>query len=301
MPEMTCHIEPFPFNELFDAFRSFVVKKSGTSFHSFKGNKYTFEEEGFKDQLYKLGREALAFEAWKPEDVGTGKIARRTIAAIELRENNTFVHNLKFGSKGRLHKSILEAANEGKNRQGVESTLYDIFRSDLDEASFTRAVGTFGKKYPLIAYLFFLKDCSRYVPVEPKTFDIVLHMFGAEFKTAGQCSWENYSDFIGLISELKQMLTEKGISDVSLLDAHSFAWMVNGLPKSDGVFGRLKEYNNLSAKDREAITRARIGQGLFRQATLDYWKTCAVTDVRNKGSLKQHTSNPGVRERLRNA
>jgi hypothetical protein len=274
---MSSGIEPFHFEQLFEAFQLFVKTKSGMQFHSFKGNKYTKDEEGYKEELYNLGRKALAFEAWKPRDVGAGRIASQTVQAIELPANNCFVWDLRHGSEGRLHQSILEAANEGKNRQEVESTLYDIFWSDLDEASFTRAVGTFGKKYPLIAYLFFLKDCSRYVPVEPKTFDLVLPMFGAEFKTARQCSWKNYSDFIGLIKELREMLASKLKVEVTLLDAHSFAWMVNGLPKSDGVFGRLKEYNNLSAKDREAIIRARIGQGRFRQATLDYWKTCAVT------------------------
>ncbi|MGA3264517.1 MAG: HNH endonuclease [Terracidiphilus sp.] len=275
---MTCHIAPFPFKELFLEFKSLVEKKSGMRFHSFKGTKYTFDQEGYKEQLYKLGREALAIETWKPDDIGTGIIAKRMVKAIELPTNNLFpTDKNRWGSQALLHKSILEAANDGKNRQSVESCIYDIYWTDQDDKSFAKAVGTFGKKYPLLAYLFFLKDCSRYVPVEPKKFDFVFPMFGAEFKTAGQCSWNNYAAFIGLISELKLMLAEELKCEVTLLDAHSFAWMVAGQLESDGLPEKLKEYNNLGPTEREAITLARIGQGRFRQGLLEYWKTCAVT------------------------
>lgn len=275
---MTIHIAPFPFKELFLQFKADVKTRSGMLFHSFKGNKYTDDQEGFKNDIYKLGRDALEFDKWKMNEIGTGIIAKRTIKAIELPKNNLFITNKnRWGSEALPHKIILDAANDGKNLREVESCLYDIFWKEQNDQSFSSAVATFGRKYPLMAYLFFLKDCSRFVPIEPTKFDFVFPKFGAEFKTAQKCSWKNYSAFIGLMSELKVMLAKELDNDVTLLDAHSFAWMVAGLIKSDGLPEKLKEYNNLSAKDREAITRARIGQGLFRQATLDYWNTCAVT------------------------
>ena len=282
---MTIHIAPFPFKELFLQFKADVEKRSGMPFHSFKGNKYTDDQEGFKDSLFKSAGEALAIETWKPEDIGTGKIAKHTVEAIELPYNNFFAWDLRYGSEGRLHKVILNAATEEKNRLEVESCLYDIYRTDEDEAAYTQAIRVFGKKYPLLAYLFFLKDCSRYVPVEPQAFDYVFPLFGAEFKTAGQCSWKNYSEFIGLISELRDMLAEN-LDEVTLLDAHSFAWMVRDLPKTDSVFSRLQEYFSLGPKDRLAFTKARNGQGPYRQRVLEFWQTCAVTGCSKQSILE---------------
>jgi 5-methylcytosine-specific restriction protein A len=40
---------------------------------------------------------------------------------------------------------------------------------------------------------------------------------------------------------------------------------------------QLQEYDRLPPKEREAVTKARIGQGRFRQQLLNYWRTCAVT------------------------
>jgi predicted restriction endonuclease len=47
-----------------------------------------------------------------------------------------------------------------------------------------------------------------------------------------------------------------------------------------------REFANLSETERQAVTKARIGQGSFRQQLLEMWEGCAVTDVRLPNVLR---------------
>jgi hypothetical protein len=79
----------------------------------------------------------------------------------------------------------------------------------------------------LIAYLFFLKDSKRFVPIAPTTFDKALRLLEIDLVTAHNCSWQNYSRFNEALLAVKQMLRdETGLSDARLIDAHSFCWML---------------------------------------------------------------------------
>jgi hypothetical protein len=134
------------------------------------------------------------------------------------------------------------------------------------------------RPYSLLAYLFFLKDRSRYVPIAPSFFDRALELLGVNFKTSHQCSWENYSAFVAILAELKTMLAEALAVEVSLLDAHSFAWILAGQMERENKLADVEEYLSLSSSEREAIIKARIGQGRFRQSLIDFWGACAVTN-----------------------
>ena len=47
-----------------------------------------------------------------------------------------------------------------------------------------------------------------------------------------------------------------------------------------------QELAHLSETERQAVTKARIGQGSFRQRLLEMWEGCAVTDVRLPNVLR---------------
>jgi len=65
-------------------------------------------------------------------------------------------------------------------------------------------------------------------------------------------------------------------TDVTLLDAHSFTWMLTAQMKGiDRPISR--EYKQLSQKEKEALIKARLGQGQFRKELISYWTCCAVT------------------------
>ena len=46
-----------------------------------------------------------------------------------------------------------------------------------------------------------------------------------DLRTAGNCSWENYQAFLAAMREVQLRLQAEGITDASLLDAHSFCWI----------------------------------------------------------------------------
>src|SRR5262249_31488328 len=79
------------------------------------------------------------------------------------------------------------------------------------------------------------------------------------------------------MNELKNLLIESFAVEVTLLDAHSFVWILASQMYEVNKLADVQQYLNLSASDREAVIRARVDQGRFRQSLVDYWARCAVT------------------------
>jgi hypothetical protein len=209
------------FNELFDQFKLLVEKESGASFTSFSENAYTSKREGYKKEVYEKARTALTLSCWKREDIGTGRIFEKIISAIRLdkTENNLIDWRLADAFEKKGKKDDL-----GK----YEEILFDFYLgSKADEESLNDFVEYFGKNYPLIAYLFFIKDKEKFMPNNPNHSDVSLRKLGVKsFVTSKRCSWKNYSKYNDLLQQIRTLLSARGISDVSLLDAHSFVWMI---------------------------------------------------------------------------
>lgn len=292
------HIDPYLFEQQVAAFKSFVEEQSGLAFMSFASNPYTEEQEGYKYKIHHAGREALAFQAWRQSDIGTGDIVDAVIAAIEIPKSNLVPWQDRFGKEARPHQPLYEAKNQQDQLARIEECLFKLYREEQDEESFAGLVGIFGKTYPLLAYLFFLKDRSKYLPIAPTFFDRAFEHLGAEFKTAYRCSWENYSIYVALIGELKAMLAESLGGEVTLLDAHSFAWMLAAQMTQENRLANVQEYLNLSATEREAIVKARVGQGRFRQSLITYWSVCAVTGCTEEGLLRASHIKPWAKATL---
>lgn len=110
-------------------------------------------------------------------------------------------------------------------------------------------------------------------------------MLGVEFITSKKCSWQNYSIYDSLLLQVRSLLSEK-LNDVSLLDAHSFAWMLSTKLAQDWEATEIIEYKALGEKERQAIIKARVGQGYFRALLIRYWGACAVTECKEQLLLK---------------
>lgn len=270
-------IDPYLFERQFTAFSKFVEEKTAVVFTSFASHPYTEEQEGYKYEIHRTAREALAFQAWKKSDIGNGEILAAVIEAIEIPNSNLVPWQGRFGKEARPHQPLYIAQSDQGKTQEIEACLFKLYHDPQEGKYFAELVDIFGKTYPLIAYLFFLKDRSKYLPIAPTFFDKAFRILGAEFKTSHRCSWENYTTFVGLIGELKSMLAETLLTEVTLLDAHSFAWMLAAQMESENKLADVQEYLNLSATERDAIIKARIGQGRFRQSLIEYWAKCAVT------------------------
>jgi hypothetical protein len=52
-------------------------------------------------------------------------------------------------------------------------------------------------------------------------------LLGIDLVTTGQCSWQNYTWYNNVLSDIQSALHERaGLSDARLIDAHSFCWML---------------------------------------------------------------------------
>ncbi len=278
-------IDPYLFEKQFEAFRNFVEEQSTVSFVSFASNPYTDKQEGYKYETYRAARDKLAFQAWKDSDIGSGDIIGSTIESIEIPNNNLVQWKSRYGDDKRPHHPLHEAKQYPEKVKAIEQCLFKLYHKTEAETSFGELTEIFGKKYALIAYLFFVKDNSKYLPIAPSYFDRAFELLGADFKTSKRCSWENYSQYIYLIGQLKTMLSEALTSEVSILDAHSFAWMLS-TQMGEEKLADVKEYLILSKTERDAIVKARIGQGQFRRNLIDYWATCAVTGCQEHTLLR---------------
>lgn len=266
---MKINIDKVEFDKQFNLFITYVLGTSGEKeFKSFSSNTFTQEQEGYKYEIYDLAREALSYKSWTREDIGTGKIHTATINALRLSGNLNNLVDWRLVDKY-ANKSILKF-----DLDTLEDLLYDLYHNNRDEGEiFTDLIDSIGANYSLIAYFFFIKDKQRFLPVSTKRFDMSFERIGVEeFKTMQSCTWENYQTYLMLLEETSLLLREKGIPDVSLLDAHSFLWIV-----SRDLEKEIKELPvidwsipQISRTKRETIVR--MGQDVFRKKVLLYWK-----------------------------
>lgn len=266
---MKINIDKVEFDKQFNLFIRYVLGTSGEKeFKSFSSNTFTQEQEGYKYEIYDLARESLNYKSWAREDIGTGKIHTATVNALRLSSNLNNLVDWRLIDKY-ANKSILKS-----DLKTFEGLIYDLYHNNRNEGEiFEELTGSIGANYSLLAYFFFIKDKQRFLPVSTKRFDKAFEIIGVEdFKTMQSCTWENYQTYLMLLEETSLLLREKGIPDVSLLDAHSFLWIV-----SRDLEREIKELPvidwsipQISKTKRETIVR--IGQDVFRKKVLLYWK-----------------------------
>jgi hypothetical protein len=231
-------IDPRAFRDAFARFQGLTTAKSG---HPFKG----FDEglaavwESYKPRLRDYARDLLRPREWSETDIGSGLVLSRMIEAIEIqasvgdRTNNLVFWQNRYGHANRDHRVLLEAVSNPKLCREIEGLLFDLFRSGADEgAIFDRLSDLTGAKYPLLAYFFFLKDMDRFMPIQPTGFDRTFRALGLDFTTLRQCSWDNYATYNQTLGALRPLIeASTSLTNVRLVDAHSFCWIFSRLLK----------------------------------------------------------------------
>ena len=180
-------------------------------------------EEAYKYDVFEKAHEALSLDDWDITAVGSGSICGHVTDAMTYTEN---LVNRRFAVPDFLNK--LKTTDKQKLEK-YEMALYEIYCGYDEEKAFRDAISCFGGKYPLIAFLFFIKDRDRFLPTSPDTFDEIFSEMGIGFKMSQRCSWNNYCNFIAIISCVQDYLSKSGFCEheVSLLDAHSAVWIMN--------------------------------------------------------------------------
>lgn len=255
-------------------------------------NGFLGREEYYKTEIAEAAREALACEDWREDWIGTGKIAECAKQAMRCAKNLVY----SFGQidfRNRLDR------NRKEFKPNAERVLYDIYCGNDDEASFNAAMEVFGAKYPTIAYLFFIKDSTLYLPVSPDNFDEAFSLMESDFRMSGKCSWNNYQMFLDIVYEAQECLSEsiQTVEDVTLLDAHSFIWIIQeekyrkwgeDIDENVEIATALdKELDTLPLYgiEREAVRKERLNQGVFRKMLLMRGQSCALCGLSNPNLL----------------
>lgn len=231
-------IDPLAFREAFARFQELITVRSGHPFTNFHEG-LAAVWESYKPRLRDYALGLLRSEEWVEGDIGSGVILDRMIKAIEIQENHrNLTNNLvfwqnRFGHANRDHRALLDATSKSKLRREIEGLLFDLFRRDTNEATTFDNLGDItGSKYPLLAYMFFLKDMDRFMPIQPTGFDRAFHALGIDFTTVRRCGWENYATYNQTLASLRPLIQDAaGLKNIRLVDAHSFCWIFSTLLK----------------------------------------------------------------------
>ena len=199
-------------------------------------NTFLGREENYKAEIAERARKELSYESWQTSMINTGKIIERCKQAKKIAGNLIYINQ-------QYHFDNI-VKNHAKHENNAEKVLYDIYKWQDEKVAFEQAIEVFGAKYDLIAYLFFIKDSSRFLPVSPRNFEKSFASIGFNYELAYKCSWKNYIGFIKIVREIQEIMQDIIHDvDVRLIDAHSFLWIIN-----EKEFREWKPDKNISAE-----------------------------------------------------
>ncbi len=211
-------------NKIIDEFIE-RMKSKGNGIISFGANSYYFDgEPGHKDggEGYKLGMAIAARKLWNkqkftPADIGKGRINEtiRTLLSPQYR------HNLVTGYQNTNSTFALMENNPTL----AEALFYNVFESTNAELAFRELTAKI-RRYDVVSTLFFFRDYSKFVPIATKTIDRIFYNLGIDFTATDKISWENYTTYLGYVRQVRSLLADRFEGDVTLLDAHSFLWIM---------------------------------------------------------------------------
>ena len=208
---------------LADKFTGYVHKQDNNSvpINFIEGNGVLVREEGYKEKLFDKAQTILRTDEWNESWIGTGEIRSRVFSVMDISANL-----INFNTKNDFKKHFERSG--GQIDPDTERIIYEIYKGNDDKHAFEHAIKEFGAKYPILAYLFFVKDKTKYLPASPSNFDRCFAQMNIDFKMSFNCSWENYSEFISIIKETQEELPKlmEIAHELSLLDAHSFVWII---------------------------------------------------------------------------
>lgn len=247
------------------------------------------EQEWYKREVWEKAQEILQYQSWKKDDLQAYDLIGRIVKCMNIKlrgvgKNNLINWRESAENGGSSLKVLLY-----KTKEISEDIIYQIFCGENEEAAFNNALLVWGEKYPLLSFLFFLKDIKRFVPVRPTIMTTRLMQLGIEADCLKTCSWKNYQEFIQILKRMQDLLNEE-IPHTELIDAHSFLWAMwvfeTQKPEPASSPESIQEKDMRSATtifgdDRDAIVKVRINQDEFRKRLLKRYKGCCLCGVSN--------------------
>lgn len=221
---------------------------------SFRNNNGILDrQENYKLNVVNKAREALRVNEWKKSWIDKHLIAECAVRAMRQASNlvNSFQKLDFYNRLNPAHK---------KYRKDAEQVLYDFYTGAEPDGPemFKRLTNVFGRKYDIIAFLFYIKDYSNYLPLRPEVFDEIFSKLGIDHSMYGRCGWDNYQKYIQIVREVRDLMQEVMPMQAvpQLIDAHSFLWITG-----ETVFINWDPDSEIEAKIEESIERVISGKG----------------------------------------
>lgn len=201
-------------------FKNIIQKDTNENLENFKTNRFIDEHENYKYAVLEQAKSSLLTKTWKEEEIGNGRILK----AVKDSIHTNVIYNYETHQNNLIDWRKKDNFSKLKANPKNEKLLFDFFKSKIkDEKAFDQ-FSALGFSYQLIAYLFFIKNPQKYLPISQTRFDLIFSSLNIDLKTSHNSSWENYQDFVGIIKQFQNYLKTK-FNKIELLDAHSFLWI----------------------------------------------------------------------------
>ncbi|NJX16856.1 DUF3883 domain-containing protein [Tamlana crocina] len=201
-------------------FKNILEKDTTEKLVEFKTNSFINEHENYKYAVLEQAKNSLLTKTWKEDEIGNGRILKSVKDSIQT----NVIYNYETHQNNLIDWRKKDNFSKLKANQKNEKLLFEFFKSKIkDEKAFNQFT-ELGFSYQLIAYLFFIKNSQKYLPISQTRFDLIFSSLNIDLKTSHNSSWENYQEFVGIIKQFQNYLKTK-FSGIELLDAHSFLWI----------------------------------------------------------------------------
>lgn len=218
-------VSPHNFDELFKQFQFVLKSRYGEDFIGFDYG-LPSNWESYKPIVAQIALKTLEIDKWSINDIGSGKILNSILAGLRVKDPKSGkTHNL---INWRAPRDLSDTIKKRNNLNEFEKLAFDFYKDNLKvQEAFNQFTVVIGKKYPVIAFLFYIKDSYTYLPLAPTFFDPVFELMGLDFQTEGNASWENYTIYLDIIQQIQKYIKNEGYPETHFIDAHSFCWMVS--------------------------------------------------------------------------
>ena len=203
-------------------------------------------KEDYKRSIPIKAAQILNTENWTEAEIGTGVIRDRIYKSLQIHKN--LINYYQISSfKDKVNNNLVHN----------EEILYLFFHDHKEEECFERICGIFGRKYDIVAYLYFINNPKRYLPVKPSFFDSIFKRIQLDFQTSNHCSWDNYQEFLSIVNQVRELLREFfNEPEIDILDAHSFLWTID-----QGVLGVGDSDRQTQKEDADSVLGIEDGAG----------------------------------------
>lgn len=201
-------------------FKNIVKSNTNENPVDFKKNSYINETENYKYAVLEQAKNSLLTKIWREDEIGNGRILKAVKDSIQT----NVIYNYETHQNNLIDWRKKDNFSKLRANQKNEELLFDFFKSKIKDKRAFDQFSELGFSYQLIAYLFFIKNPQKYLPISQTRFDLIFSSLNIDLKTSHNSSWENYEEFIGIIKQFQNYLKTK-FNGIELLDAHSFLWI----------------------------------------------------------------------------